>query len=298
MVSHWVYTRFGIGISDEQWWNFRTRLFQAVTAPSMMRHVRSGVQWVIFVDADLPACTRKVLDSIAGIQGKGRVLVRPLRFACELPEALASEIGIDKIVGLSRLDDDDAISADFFEALQNEQMPCVVSQSWGYEADLATRVMRKIHSPLLSLNTTYIGPANLVAEYARIGHHRVGVWAAKQRLPIKEIRSATGYSFIYSRHKQSDTSFGARRKAILEDPNSTPLTQATRMRFGFDETAFQAWRGFAQTAPSTPASKTWEKTSELNAEAHRLFTELAKIRIQLKRATADVFSLHNDDSPT
>lgn len=290
MVSHWVYTRFGIGISDPQWWDFRTRLFQAVTVPSMMRHVRAGVQWVIFVDADLPASTRKVLDSITGIQGKGRVLVRPLRFACELPEALAAEIGTDEMVGLSRLDDDDAISEDFFEALQNEEIPCVVSQSWGYEVDLATRVMRPIHSPLLSLNTTFIGPASLVAEYARIGHHRVGVWAGKRGLPVKEVRSATGYSFIYSRHKQSDTSFGSRRRAILEDPNSTPLTQATRMRFGFDETVFQAWREFAQTAPSTPASKTWDKTAELNAEAHRLCTELAKIRIQLRRTTADVFS--------
>lgn len=289
MVSHWVYTRFGIGIADEQWWEFRTRLFQALTAPSMMRHVRRGVQWIIFVDVDMPAATREVLDSISGIHGQGRVVVRPLKFACEVPEALVAEIGIDGMVGLTRLDDDDAISEEFFDVLHHEQIPCVVSQSWGYEVDLAKRIMRPLYSPLLSLNTTFIGPADLMAEYAQIGHHRVGVWAKKREFPVKEVRSATGPSFIYSRHKQSDTSFGAKRKAILEDPQAITLTPATRSRFGFDEAAFQAWRDFAQTAPSTPAGKTWDKTAELNAEAHRLYTEIAKIRLQLTRATSDIF---------
>jgi hypothetical protein len=255
----------------------------------MLRHVRSGVHWVIYVDTDMPAATRSFLDSISGNQGEGQVIVRRLRFACELPEALASEVGTDGIISISRLDDDDAVSEDFFRPVLDEHMPCVVSQSWGYEVDLAMRIMRPIYSPLLSLNTTFIGPASMTAEYAQIGHHRIGIWANKNNIPVKEVQSDKGPSFIYSRHKQSDTSFGAKRKAIREDQETVVLTPATRSRFGFDEIAFQAWREFAQTAPSAPASKTWDKTTDLNAQVSRLLNEIAQLRRELTLATADIF---------
>ncbi|MBD8045435.1 hypothetical protein H9638_16640 [Arthrobacter sp. Sa2BUA2] len=289
MVSQWVYTRFGIGIADEAWWDFRTRLFRAVTLPSILRHVREGVHWVIFTDVDIPSRSRRALDAIAGNHGDGQIIIRPLRFVCELPDALEWEVGRDGLVGVTRLDDDDAVSDDFFGALQYEHEPCIVSQPLGFEADLATRIMRPIHAPMLSLNTTFIGNANLIAEYARVGHHMVGAWADKRGIPTKEVQSESGRSFIYSRHKQSDTSFGARRKAIREDEHSVVLTASARSRFGFDEAAFEDWRQFARTAPSAPSSKTWDRTSALNEQAYRLYKDLADVRRQQRSATANIF---------
>jgi Putative rhamnosyl transferase len=65
--THFVITRIGLGIYDEDRLNKMIDLFAVVTLPSIKRQTRQEFVWLIVVDAACPvACKNKILSLIAG----------------------------------------------------------------------------------------------------------------------------------------------------------------------------------------------------------------------------------------
>lgn len=281
------YTRMGIGISDRRWWEFRLRLFAAVTLPSVARHCRDGAKWILFIDSAMDADLINRLKKLVIGEGiEKRVQIAPIDFVNDIPENLQKICNGNNYVRIVRIDDDDAISADFFD-----RVPTGVglyTLPLGYEIALTERKMIGVNRPFLSLNTIYSGPTSLVESYAWVGHHRLPEWAVTHSMPVVEIDSKSR-SFLYVRHKQSDTSYGGRRKLIVESPSVVYLTAGAKDRFGVDDAALEEWRAFARTAPAAPASKTWDRTAKLNAEADACKKKLKQIKDQIRAETADIF---------
>jgi hypothetical protein len=292
------YTRLGIGVFDQRWWDFRLRLFAATTLPSVGRFCSSGAHWIIFIDEDLESATlgtlRELVDS-AGLEHA--ITFAPVQFHFDAFSALKTfanaRIGDDQNVALIRIDDDDALSYDFVDRCQTVlsrqgRVPSLITMPMGWEVSLADRKMRPMKLEFGSMNTFFFGPVYLVQSFAQVGHHRLEEWARKNGIRVI-VDDDPRPSFMYVRHKQSDTSYGARRTAILKDEDCRFLTQASYSSFGIDQQRLDDWRQHASNAPSTGRNKTWEISASIVNEASQLRKELRERKDQLRRLTSDVF---------
>lgn len=292
------YTRLGIGVFDPKWWDYRLRLFAAVTLPSVGRFCSPDVQWVIFIDEDMDQSTLSKVEGLvisAGLESS--VTFVPLQFHFDAFDVLArlasSRAEGDGNIGLVRIDDDDALSADFIARcfgllLKQDSAPALITLPAGWEVSLADRKMRPITLEFGSMNTFYFGPVALVQSFAAVGHHRLGAWAPKHGLQVI-VDTDPRPAFMYMRHKQSDTSFGAHRSSILGDEAARFMTQATYAQFGIDQENLNVWRDYARTAPSTGANKTWEVAASVVADASRIKKELNSKKDTLRKLGSDVF---------
>jgi hypothetical protein len=286
MITYF-YTRFGIGVSDPQWWEYRLRLFQAVTLPSIATHLNHETRWVIMVDGMMNPKLSRELHRIVQETGKaGHIDITPVLAYAHAPRMLGAMLSHHQTVRVIRVDDDDAISHNFLDLAP--ETDGIHTFPLGYEVDLAGRQMRLTRRPFLSLNTIYQGPGQLVEEYVRLGHHRIQEWADKHQLPTARI-STPDKVYIYSRHKQSDSTFGAVRRAIHDDPTTRVFTASARADFGINDARFDEWRKHARTAPSTGNTKTWDRNTEITNQAAQLLKQLDELNRAARRNTANIF---------
>lgn len=292
------YTRMGIGVFDPRWWDYRLRLFAATTLPSVGRFCRPGTEWIIFIDKDMDSETLKILRALVASVGlEHLVTFAPVQFHfdafAELEAFASARAAEGQKVGLIRIDDDDALASDFLDRCLSlvarvDYDASLVTLPGGWEVSLADRKMRPISHEFMSMNTFFYGPASLVQSYAQVGHHRLAEWAQKNALNVI-VDNEPSRSYMYMRHKQSDTSFGARRTAILEDEGCRFMTQASYSTFGIDQENLGQWREHAKNAPSTGSNKTWEISASIVDEAAKLRKELLSMKLQLRQLTTDVF---------
>lgn len=214
------------------------------------------------------------------------VSIIPVLAYAHAPRMLGAMLTHYKRVRVVRVDDDDAISKNFLDLVPDDEG--IHTFPLGYEVDLAGRKMRITRRPFLSLNTVYQGPAQWVEEYVRLGHHRIEEWAKSRRLPANLV-STPHKVYIYSRHKQSDSTFGAVRRAIHDDPTARVFTAVARADFGLDEILFEAWRAHARNAPSTGNTKTWDRNNEITDQASQLLKQLDQLNGEARKNTANIF---------
>lgn len=283
----YFYTRFGIGVSDPQWWDFRMRLFGAVTLPSISAHLDEGNRWVIMVDGMMDPLFSRQLHRMVEETGKREYIsIVPVLAYAHAPRMLGSMLAHHDKVRVVRMDDDDAISSNFLDLIPTDDG--IHTFPLGYEVDLAGRQMRITNRPFLSLNTIYQGPGSLVEGYARLGHHRIKDWGTDHGLPVNQVNTPHKV-WAYSRHKQSDSNFGAVRRSIRDDPTTTVFTSASRTAFGLNEELFESWRDYARTAPSTGRSKTWERNDEISEKAAHLLKQLDSLNFEARQNTSNIF---------
>lgn len=283
------YTRLGIGVFDPLWWEFRLRLFAAVTLPSIARFCQQGATWALLIDEDMPpAALSRVTAHLQAARIADQVGLIPAQFHFDAPAALARFVGErfgSGHVGLIRIDDDDALSAGFLDRAYahvpdvHAAEPTIVTLTRGWEVSAADRKMRPLQLEFGSINTLFWGPARLAETYASTGHHRIREWAQARNGHIVSDPSGP-WAYLYLRHKQSDSSYPARRRVIVEDPRSRFMTQAVYEDAGIDVASFLEWRAYAQDAPVLP-DKTWERASSLLGEVVRLRGEVGRKKQEL-----------------
>lgn len=214
------------------------------------------------------------------------VSIVPVLTYAHAPRMLGAMLAHYQKVRVVRVDDDDAISKNFLELAPDSDG--IHTFPLGYEVDLAGRQMRITRRPFLSLNTIYQGPGRLVEEYVRLGHHRIREWANQHQLATTRV-STPHKVYIYSRHKQSDSTFGAVRRDIRDDPTSKVFTAGARREFGINEELFDGWRKFAITAPSTGSVKTWDRNAEITNQAAQLLKQLDALNKLARENTENIF---------
>jgi hypothetical protein len=111
-----ITTRFGLGIRDQQWFNHRLQLIEAVTAPSLANQTRQDFTWAIFVDRELKPSIRSELERIIAPAGRP-VIVDATTYNTKSVLGLAKKRKMPQhgYVFTARIDDDDAWSRDTVE---------------------------------------------------------------------------------------------------------------------------------------------------------------------------------------
>lgn len=289
--SHLLFTRFGIGITDDLWLQYRIRLFRAVTLPSVDSQKSNKVVWVIFIDSSWPDARKDDLWRLT--VGYPYIKIVELEFYFEYYlyscEMIKRSIRKFSSCLVSKIDDDDAIAHGVFDRIYEERSDWFVyTFVFGSEFLCQERVVRDVKIPFLTMNTHFHMREQADLGFMKIGHHNVEDCAVREgrRIVYDDKMSC---AWLYSRHKQSDSRFSAVRKSILEDEAKRVLGAKDYVRYGINFDFLQDFRSFAKDAPATPNQKTWLRHTELNDSAEHLYIELKKVRDLIRAEGASIF---------
>ncbi len=121
--AHFVITRFGIGVTDEPWYDHRLELLRAVPYASLAAQTSQQFHWLVIVDTAMPAAARRRLDALLAVHPNFHVVpVDPTAqrrmtlgtldwlWDAALDHVLAEELigDVGEYVVTSIIDDDDA----------------------------------------------------------------------------------------------------------------------------------------------------------------------------------------------
>lgn len=295
------YTRFGIGVFDEAWLDFRIRAFGAMTLPSISRVLRPGDRWVIFLDRNMPAqrlaeFRTLIQDNPAGDQ----IVLVFVRYAFEVADALEDHLMHslpDAPMYLSRIDDDDALRYDTVDlfidlALRTEGENLFMSATSAIEFFPVERLVLQGKFDLL-VNVAY-GRAVDIHRFARGGHRTLLEWAERSGKTIAFLDSRHAV-FLYNRHRQSSSRFASRRSSARENPASRKWSAADFRSFNIDLDRLLEFRLFAAGAPYAKEGSAWTASDEQTGQAFSLWKALDQFKNQM---IADNLSLLKDAPPS
>ena len=66
MLKHFIVTRIGLGVYNEQWYERALDAFEAITFPSLSRQTSQNFIWLLTVDSEMPAIARQRLEKLVG----------------------------------------------------------------------------------------------------------------------------------------------------------------------------------------------------------------------------------------
>lgn len=239
-------TRCGIGIYDQKWWESRLELLKAITFPSLTRFEDLNFTWYILLDSAVPNNVYTALQEL--VQNSGS---RCVRFSFVDNPAFVREGMLNAVKSVAapnqrciamRIDDDDAVSSDFFEnvlelALDESDKPAVISLSSGYAFNAPEQKMGELSYPSHPCNTVFYGTP---AELNRIMFRNHVKWL--QQAEALGFRSLDvdykSEQFLYTYHKQGDGSY---EKRVSKVDHWREIDAQDVSRFGLQMVPLEAW---------------------------------------------------------
>ncbi|GAA4908228.1 putative rhamnosyltransferase [Stackebrandtia albiflava] len=286
---HVLSTRVGIGVYDEGWFDYRLRLFESVTVPSMAAQTSQDFTWLLVVDAKMPPRARSRFDAV--VAPLANVRVREVEFktdfrgaVVEWCQAEAARRGLSRVL-TSRLDDDDALRVDAFERLQSEAADAIAAG----HSDLAVfslnlgcmwspshrRGYTRYHDSH-SLGLSLLEPAEAVECVYSRPHREIKQRYAPRGAYIRGVDGGTRW-WLYAAHAiaDSDKGDGARRDKILKHRYGYHLDDDLLAGFGLDPAAVAALAEAGEPTPTAPTKFLSLRAMETERRIKALRTELA-----------------------
>lgn len=248
-----VSTRFGVGVTDQDWLKHRLVLFEAITAPSLRNQKNQNFTWCIFIGAEASAW---VVDELKRITNGIGNLVELICTPQDLNHfrKLATDSGKAHAI-IAMIDDDDAwlknmtqqISNDACRYIENGSEKCIYTYSNGIEwliTDLADidalqtknqKIIRKqaaypYERPFLTMSTFVLAPAREIPNGIFRAHSSFGKAVIDEGFESFENNNSTP-AWLYVRHRQADSSI---RKAHNVAPANYSIEEFSEL-FGIDE---------------------------------------------------------------
>lgn len=132
----WDFTKSNNAIRDKDWLNDRIQLFEKFCFPSVKAQKNKNFLWLIFLDVDTP---KKFIDTLEVFKSEFRnirfVYINSLNVLGESIKYFISKNVTEPYVITSRLDNDDSLSEDYIQEIQNqfdEQEFCAIDFLDGY----------------------------------------------------------------------------------------------------------------------------------------------------------------------
>lgn len=265
------FTRFAIGVFDKEWIDYRVNIFSVLTYPSVKQFDKDLFKWYIFVDSDMPAENKKMLERLVGNDEKVELV--ELDFYYQYSESVVRIA--DKCLKeegacwFGKVDDDDALNGGISEVINKYDgyEDAAITFPFGMEVLNEERVYVSCNIPFLSMNTFIKiggGENNDVKILAR-GHTHVKKHLEERGVPI--FYENLEHAYIYSRHKQADSRFSAVRKKIMDSECKKKVRPLDLNAFGVDYEDFIEFSSYSRKAGKVPSEKTWLRARELNEEA-------------------------------
>lgn len=250
-IGHFVVMRFGIGVYDEKWLDYRLRLLRATMVPSLLAQ-GTRFTFVALTDREHSTKYRDAIEEIAGRFHDGVVL--PIEFHCHRREAhgkhiaaVCEERGYTHFIS-TRVDDDDALTSGAMQAVQRraeeavamgKSAAIIISDGLRYLPAEGIGVWQRGRSPGIGLSVVSESKhpsTNILA----FNHRKVAEEFSSKGLPVFMIGRGEA-AWLYTLHKYCDADFAERAQRIREAKNCVSPTETDLASFGLDLSAFREW---------------------------------------------------------
>lgn len=288
-----VVTRCGIGVFDEQWWKSRLNLFKAITLPSLSRFAGPNFHWFIAVDAQIPDWVYEELQSETASSGRGSIkftfVDNPAYLRDTIYQALKSVVSPSQRFLAMKIDDDDAVGADFFQnvtrlAKLEPDAPAVISLARGRAFNAPEKLFGTLDYPSHPSNTVFYGTLREVNRVFFGNHVRWLSQAAK--IGFRSIESYD-YSdqFLYTYHHQGDGSYEKRVAAVS---NWQAFSNELVDNFGINESYLDTWLEIQETLPPT-LGLTWRRAQGEMWQMAELKRQMTLLKNEVVRLNSHIF---------
>ncbi|WNB89702.1 glycosyltransferase [Glutamicibacter protophormiae] len=292
-----THIRMGIGVTDADWWEFRLGLFESLTLPSLARSTYGPHLVVLVLDSQVDLA---VLDEISRIvrtssaAPKIRMLfVESIDSYAEYVHRFARAAFGDQIIGIHRMDDDDALAAGFLSACVERHLALghegerAITMGHGFEYNPALALLRPAYMPWLAINHVVFGRPHRISELRLVSHHKTRDWATSQGMDIVEDESLLG-AYAYVHHRQSDSAYPARLERMRMAGDTLKVSEFPMSGlFGSDAENLRAWR---EQEPRWPVSlgKTWLSARDLDSAVVAAWSDWRAVKRERDSRTAQV----------
>jgi hypothetical protein len=264
-----VSTRFGIGVTDPEWFEFRFSLFESITLPSLTAQSDQDFLWLLFVGQNpLPWVVDRLSAALQPFGQRARLI-----YDTQNPSAINTH-GKHSFGGghcvLALIDDDDAwhrnliryVKAAASEFLSDGLDRCCYTYPEGYEwlvtdivdVDAFNKSGRVVNRksacypyrrPFHSMSCFTLSPTGHCFEGFGSLHSSLGGIARKYGYTLRELVYPEGKAWLYARHQQADSAI---HKAWANSPASVSVEDLVN-RFGIDAARLEAFREKAHCMP-------------------------------------------------
>ncbi|MEP6646764.1 MAG: glycosyltransferase [Saprospiraceae bacterium] len=170
MFSHLLITRFNIKVSgfgpermtsqsSAEWLQERLRIFNMYCVPSVISQSNTDFTWLIYFDSDTPI---KIINEVSTLKNKiSHLKIILVDHFDAFVEDIIRKIRTspEPYVISSRLDNDDLISSEYINSVQNAFIPVhntIINFNAGYELSLPDHVLRKWNNSFKNQFTSII----------------------------------------------------------------------------------------------------------------------------------------------
>lgn len=211
-MKHFVITRFGLGISDESWYEYRISLFKSVTFNSLKSQTNKNFTWIILVD---PLISESANAQLAQCKAEFPqieiVTFAPLEDLVwdVVPRKMILEYCSDEWILTTRIDDDDAWRRDYVEKLQKyanenlgEEKGAGIEFPEGWEIDISGKTVAHLRYHFHSMGYSILTRRNeLYTVYD--GSHSDMAKNLEQRGYKLIVAENSEKMWLYIRHRQA-----------------------------------------------------------------------------------------------
>lgn len=285
-------TRCGIGIFDLKWWKPRLALFKAITLPSLSRFSDENFTWFILLDTAVPNVVYEELQ--LAVQASNA----DIRFAFvdnnafvrdSIYNAVKSVVAPSQRAMVLRIDDDDAVGANFFENVrrivgESPEKACVVTMSNGVAFNAPERLAGELHYSSHPCNTVFYGT---LAELNRVMFRNHVKWVSSaNELGYRAVdNSVEPRQFMYTFHRQGDGSYEKRVSGV---PEWHSLSEDDVAWFGLDSDSLERWAGQQAQMPKT-LGLTWRRTQGEQWALTDLKREMQRVKKSIVATNSAIF---------
>lgn len=286
---HVLATRLGIGVYDPAWFDYRLRLFETITVPSVAAQTSPEFTWLLVVDRRMPPAARARVDR--AVAGLPHAVVLPVEFKTDFRPTVvqwcqqrAEQVGAGYVL-TSRLDDDDALRVDALERLQTEAAEftrtgphryAVLSLNLGCMWVPAYRFGYTRYHDSIAIGLSLMEPVEECRSVYGKPHREIKQKYAPRGTYIRGMDGDTRW-WLYAAHVLADSDQGdqARTERIRTHRYGYHLDDAMLATFGLDPAAVDRLAQISEPATTTA-------TKFLSLRSLDLEREIKDLRLRLQ----------------
>ncbi len=293
-----AYTRLGIGVFDPEWWNIRLSLFEAITLPSISQHVRPGFTWVIFLDTEVPEVhLERLKKSVRNSALSDHVTFHFLDFISDYRSGFVSAcrniLARDEFAIFHAIDDDDAISVDFYSNMwkvicsHSQAKRQIVTAPIFYDYNPEFNLVSPSTFGFYTFNTVYYGTYHDVEPILEVSHESRGKWAEENGFIVTSLTDSDKPSGLYTQHGLADTDYPSRVRRLKENPGTVDCTESIAARFGISLPLIEVWSERQSSIPFIHGT-TWNKPGPILGKARQSSLARRTLKEELRKSMASV----------
>lgn len=306
-IDQYVVIRFGIGIKNSTWFDYRFNLLGGLLLPSLLNQSDRDFHLIVVTDEDLPEEARLRLLSLLSDFGRFDVLSASRIYSISDPlmskiRELSSFTGSPSTL-ITRIDDDDALDKDaistsketFFRKVgEVEQEPPngIMAARSGYASFIEDMLLKETDSlgppnsfgaPSAML-TTYGSPTSVLDPYS-FPHNLCIEYAKKNGLEFDWFLSDRRL-FLHTRHRHADSIIESEYQQAVSRPGGIRMSDEKLDRFGSSVEALKAVSyqlAFFESSPNFK-SITNNPQQRVTSKVSSSLAELESLRAQHRRS--------------